>query len=272
MTKEEEQKWIDSGNHLFKYKNMTKKTNQKQNNECPVCGDGSIGNFLCSKCAIERMLKHDIIPSILKQNNEWKEELRQEFGIHFKNSPDELIFLEGFIVNLIEKAKLKGYENGAKTQAEMDAGLVKELRDKCKKEKCKTAEVNYEKGQKDEREMGKTHKGEEKERAQIHELIAYGWHGSHKFERSKSKSVMFHAKPHRSKKHPTMKPVGLLRKLILNSTKVNEYVYDPFGGSGSTLIACEQTKRRCLIIELDPKYCEVIKKRYEIYINQKEQK
>jgi len=100
-----------------------------------------------------------------------------------------------------------------------------------------------------------------------HELIAYGWKGRHKFEKSKRKSVIFYPKPHRSKLHPTMKPVGLLRKLILNSTKVGEVIYDPFGGSGSTLIACEQTKRKCLMIELDEDYCEVIRKRYERYVN-----
>lgn len=99
-----------------------------------------------------------------------------------------------------------------------------------------------------------------------HELIAYGWYGRHKFERSKDKSIIFHAKLFRAKLYPTMKPVGLLRKLLLNSTKTKDWVYDPFGGSGSTLIACEQTGRRCLMIELDPAYCEVIKERYKNYI------
>ena len=97
-----------------------------------------------------------------------------------------------------------------------------------------------------------------------HELIVYGWYGRHKFERSKGKSVLFHPKPNKSKLHPTMKPVGLLRKLILNSTKAREYVYDPFGGSGSTLIACENTARKCLMIELDEAYCDIIIKRWEL--------
>jgi len=96
-----------------------------------------------------------------------------------------------------------------------------------------------------------------------HELIAYGWHGRHKMERSKAKSVLFYPKPHKSALHPTMKPVGLLRQLILNSTKRGETVYDPFGGSGSTLIACEHTGRRCAMIEIDPKYVETIIKRWE---------
>ncbi len=95
-----------------------------------------------------------------------------------------------------------------------------------------------------------------------HELIAYGWHGTHKFNRSKDKSVLFYPKPNKSVLHPTMKPIGLLRKLILNSSKINGVVFDPFLGSGSTLIACEQTKRRCFGIELDPLYCQVIIDRY----------
>ena len=99
-----------------------------------------------------------------------------------------------------------------------------------------------------------------------HELIAFGWYGRHKMERSKGKTVMFHPKPSKSKLHPTMKPIGLLRKLILQNTKIKELIYDPFGGSGSTLIACEQTKRKCLMIELDPHYVEVIINRYKRYM------
>lgn len=96
-----------------------------------------------------------------------------------------------------------------------------------------------------------------------HELILYGWYGTHDFKRGKDKSVLFVPKPSRSKLHPTMKPIELLRKLILNSTSVGDVVYDPFGGSGSTLVACEHTKRRCIMVEMDPDYCEVIVKRWE---------
>lgn len=96
-----------------------------------------------------------------------------------------------------------------------------------------------------------------------HELIAYGWYGTHDFYKAKDKSVLFYPKPNKSPLHPTMKPVGLLRTLILNSSKIGEYVYDPFGGSGSTLVACEQTKRNCLMIELDTEYCKVIIDRFE---------
>lgn len=96
-----------------------------------------------------------------------------------------------------------------------------------------------------------------------HELIAYGWHGRHKFLKSKDKSVLFYPKPNKSVLHPTMKPIGLLRRLILNSSNRGEVVYDCFGGSGSTLIACEQTKRKCLMVELDPEYCQIIIDRWQ---------
>lgn len=102
-----------------------------------------------------------------------------------------------------------------------------------------------------------------------HELIAYGWHGTHAFCKSKDKSVLVHPKPSKSKLHPTMKPVGLLRRLILNSTDVHQVVYDPFGGSGSTLIACEQTGRTCFMMEIDPEYCVTIIKRWEQLTNKK---
>ncbi len=105
-----------------------------------------------------------------------------------------------------------------------------------------------------------------------HEVIAYGWHGRHKMERSKGKSVIFHPKPHRSALHPTMKPIGLLRQLILNSTKINDTVYDPFAGSGSTLIACEHLKRKSIIIELDPTHCSTIIQRWELLTGKKAEK
>ncbi len=96
-----------------------------------------------------------------------------------------------------------------------------------------------------------------------HELIAYGWFGTHEFVKAKDKSLLVYPKPSRSKLHPTMKPVGLLRNLVLNSSRVGDYIYDPFVGSGSTLLACEQTKRKCLAIELDPAYCQVVVDRWE---------
>lgn len=96
-----------------------------------------------------------------------------------------------------------------------------------------------------------------------HELILYGWYGRHEFRHSKDKSVIFYPRPHKSVLHPSMKPPGLLRKLILNSTKVDDVVYDAMGGVGSTLVSCEQTKRRCVMIEIDPAYCEIIIQRWK---------
>jgi len=96
-----------------------------------------------------------------------------------------------------------------------------------------------------------------------HELIAYGWKKTHEFRKAKDKSVLFAPKPNKSTLHPTMKPISLLRKIILNCSNLGDFVYDPFGGSGSLLIAAEQTKRRCLMAELDPEYCQTIIDRFE---------
>jgi DNA modification methylase len=78
-------------------------------------------------------------------------------------------------------------------------------------------------------------------------------------------------RPMKSKEHPTMKPVKLCARGITNSCKKNDLVLDTFGGSGSTLIACEQTDRTCYMMELDPKYCDVIRKRYANFIGKEEQ-
>lgn len=96
-----------------------------------------------------------------------------------------------------------------------------------------------------------------------HELVGYGWLGTHKFYKSKSKSVLFYPKPSHNKLHPTQKPIPLMRELILNSSKIGDTVYEPFCGSGSTLLAAEDTKRKCIAIELDPQYCQVIIDRFE---------
>jgi DNA modification methylase len=69
-------------------------------------------------------------------------------------------------------------------------------------------------------------------------------------------------KPQRSDDHPTQKPITLCAKLIDNSSKIGGLVYEPFCGSGSTLIAAEQLKRRCYGIELEPRYCDVTVRRY----------
>jgi DNA modification methylase len=69
--------------------------------------------------------------------------------------------------------------------------------------------------------------------------------------------------------HPTMKPIRMCAKLISNSTKPGETVLDLFGGSGSTLIACEQLGRKCYMMEYDPKYVDVIIKRWEDFTGEK---
>jgi DNA modification methylase len=96
-----------------------------------------------------------------------------------------------------------------------------------------------------------------------HELVIYGWYGTHKFHKSKDKNILVYPKPNSSRLHPTMKPVGLLRRLILNSSAVDDVVYDGFVGSGSVLLACEQTNRRCLAVELDPDYCQTVINRWQ---------
>lgn len=96
-----------------------------------------------------------------------------------------------------------------------------------------------------------------------HELIAYGWHGTHEFLKPKDKSVLVCPKPNKSKMHPTTKPLDLIRRFILNSTRIGDTVYDGFLGSGTTLLACEQTQRICIGVELDPEYCQTIIDRFE---------
>ena len=99
-----------------------------------------------------------------------------------------------------------------------------------------------------------------------HEPCLYGWKegAAHYFIDDRTQTtVMQYDKPAKSIEHPTMKPVELIAKQIQNSSRKNELVLDPFGGSGTTLIACEHLKRKCLTMELDPKYCDVIVKRWE---------
>lgn len=98
-----------------------------------------------------------------------------------------------------------------------------------------------------------------------HELIAYGWYGKHAFYGWKAKSILPFARVRKNTIHPTMKPIPLLRELILNSSKRDDTVYDPFGWSGSTLMACEQTSRKCVMVEINPVYCRAIIKRWEDY-------
>ena len=98
-----------------------------------------------------------------------------------------------------------------------------------------------------------------------HEPVLFGWkkNGKHKWYSDRKQTTIWEFdKPKKNGDHPTMKPVPLIAYPIKNSSIANCIVLDPFGGSGSTLIACEQTNRICCTSELDEKYCDVIVKRY----------
>lgn len=98
-----------------------------------------------------------------------------------------------------------------------------------------------------------------------HEPILFGWKkkGRHRWYSDRKQSTIWEFdKPKRNADHPTMKPIALIAYPIMNSSLTNSIVLDPFGGSGSTLIASEQTDRICYMIELDEKFCDVIAKRY----------
>lgn len=98
-----------------------------------------------------------------------------------------------------------------------------------------------------------------------HEPVLYGWKkkGKHQWYTGRKESTIWEFdKPKKNGDHPTMKPIPLLAYPIMNSSMSNAVVLDPFGGSGSTLIACEQTDRICRTIELDEKFCDVIVRRY----------
>ena len=98
-----------------------------------------------------------------------------------------------------------------------------------------------------------------------HEPCLYGWKksGKHQWYSDRKQTTIWEfEKTKKNTDHPTMKPIPLLAYPIQNSSMSNTLILDPFGGSGSTLIACEQTDRSCFTIELDEKYCDVIVKRY----------
>ncbi|MDR1240286.1 MAG: site-specific DNA-methyltransferase [Oscillospiraceae bacterium] len=108
-----------------------------------------------------------------------------------------------------------------------------------------------------------------------HEPCVYGWKSgdSHYFTDDRTQTTILEFnKPLRNEEHPTMKPIPLIAKLIENSSKKGEIVLDLFGGSGTTLIACEELNRKCFMMELDPKYCDVIIKRWEELTGEKAMK
>ena len=107
-----------------------------------------------------------------------------------------------------------------------------------------------------------------------YEPILYGWNAdkSHYWCGDRDQSdVWDYNKPVKNDLHPTMKPVELVERAVLNSSKSGDIVLDGFGGSGSTLIACEKNNRKARLMELDPKFCDVIVKRWEDYTGEKAQ-
>ena len=99
-----------------------------------------------------------------------------------------------------------------------------------------------------------------------YEPILYGWRegAAHFWCGARDQGDVWNIKkPHKNDLHPTMKPVELVERAVRNSSKTQDIVLDPFGGSGTTLIACEKAGRRARLIELDPKYVDVIVKRWQ---------
>ena len=101
-----------------------------------------------------------------------------------------------------------------------------------------------------------------------YEPILYGWKdgAQHYWCGARDQGDVWQIKkPHKNDLHPTMKPVELMERAVRNSSKTRDIVLDPFGGSGTTLIACEKSGRRARLIELDPKYVDVIVRRWQEY-------
>jgi DNA modification methylase len=108
-----------------------------------------------------------------------------------------------------------------------------------------------------------------------HEPILYGWQEGHAhyFNGGRTQTTVWNIdRPLASRDHPTMKPLALVARALTNNSKSDDIILDTFGGSGSTLIACEQANRVCYMMELDPKYLDVIRRRYWKFINNDDEK
>jgi DNA modification methylase len=103
-----------------------------------------------------------------------------------------------------------------------------------------------------------------------HEPIVYGWKKKHNwYAKEPKQSILCFDKPKKCDLHPTMKPIALWSELICNSSQEGMIVSDFFGGSGTTIVACEQLHRKARLMELDPHYCDVIIARWEKLTGQK---
>lgn len=105
-----------------------------------------------------------------------------------------------------------------------------------------------------------------------HEPIYYAVRGTAPWYGDHSQTTVWTVASEGSPDHPTQKPVALATKAIINSSKHGDAVYEPFGGSGTTIIACEMTERRCLALEIEPKYVDVAVARWEQFTGKKAQK
>jgi DNA modification methylase len=108
----------------------------------------------------------------------------------------------------------------------------------------------------------------------IHEPCLYGWNktGTHSWFGDRKQTSVWKIHKENLKGHTTPKPVAFIDRALKNSSKSDDIIIDFFGGSGSTMIACEKTNRKCYMMELDPKYIDVIVKRWEQYTGQKAEK
>ena len=107
---------------------------------------------------------------------------------------------------------------------------------------------------------------------ETHESAVYGWKdgAAHEWNADRCQTtVLKFDRPTSSQDHPTMKPVELFEYLILNSSKRGEVIVDPFGGSGTTIVAAERCGRKAALMEIDPRYCDVIVRRWESYTGKK---
>lgn len=102
-----------------------------------------------------------------------------------------------------------------------------------------------------------------------HELIVFGRFGTHKFYKPHDKSLLFCPKPAKSPYHVSTKPIQLMNRLILNSSAIGETVYDPFLGSGTTLLSAQITGRKCVGTEIDLDHCQTIVARWEKLMGKK---
>jgi DNA modification methylase len=104
----------------------------------------------------------------------------------------------------------------------------------------------------------------------MYEPMFYGWVNNHKYYGGKNGMDIWRIKrTAKNDLHPTMKPIELVEKAVLDGSAINGIVLDLFGGSGTTIIACEKHNRQGRLMELDPKYCDVIVKRWEEFTGKK---